>query len=82
MLLHNKAQVAVLDLESVNVEEVRQLIRAFHNLTIVCTHRAPDETMWVTALNAGAVECCHPRDIRSILRALQSAAKHDPPIAA
>ena len=69
LLLCHEARVAVLDLEVVDVEDVRQLARTFCNLTIVCTHRAPDERMWMAALNAGAVEFCHPDDIRSIVRA-------------
>jgi DNA-binding NtrC family response regulator len=77
LLLRHEARVAVLDLEVVNLEEVRQLARTFCNLTIVCTHRSPDERMWIAALNAGAVEFCHPQDIRSIMRASStSAARH------
>ena len=74
LLLRHAARVAVLDLEVVSVEEVRQLARTFCNLIIVCTHRSPDERMWMAALNAGAVEFCHPQDIRSILRASRAAA--------
>ena len=69
LLARHEARVAVLDLELVNVDEVNQLARSFGDLTIVCTHRSPDEQMWMAALNAGAVEFCHPQDIRSILRA-------------
>jgi DNA-binding NarL/FixJ family response regulator len=69
LLLHNEARVAVLDLELVSVEEVRQLSHTFGDLTIVCTHRSPDERLWMSALSAGAVEFCHPQDILAILRA-------------
>jgi hypothetical protein len=31
----------------------------FRNLAIVCTHRSPDERMWIVALEAGATELCH-----------------------
>lgn len=75
MLLRHEARVAVLDLELVDTEGVRQFVRLFENLTIVCTHRAPDERMWIAALNAGATELCHPQDIRSILRASRAASK-------
>jgi DNA-binding NtrC family response regulator len=68
LLLRHEAQVAVLDLDLVNVEEVRQLAGSFCNLTIICTHPAPDDRMWVAALDAGAVEFCHPDDIRTMLR--------------
>jgi hypothetical protein len=73
LLLRHETRVAVLDLEVVNLEEVRQLVRTFCNLTIVCTHHSPDDWMWIAALNAGAVEFCHPDDLRSILRARRGA---------
>jgi DNA-binding NtrC family response regulator len=72
-LLRHATRVAVLDLEVVDLEDVRQLAGTFCNLTIICTHRSPDERMWMSALNGGAVEFCHPQDIRSILRASRTA---------
>jgi DNA-binding NtrC family response regulator len=75
LLQRHEARVAVLDLEVVDLEEVRQLASAFDELMIVCTHRSPDERMWTTALNAGAVEFCHPRDVCSILRISSTAAR-------
>ncbi len=73
MLLRHEAHVAVLDLELLALDEIRQLVRNFEDLTILCTHRSPDERMWIDALKAGAVEFCHPQDLRSILRAARSA---------
>jgi DNA-binding NtrC family response regulator len=70
-LLHHKASAAILDLEAVSLDEVREVARNFDELAIVCTHRSPDERLWMAALNAGAVEFCHPADSRSILRALR-----------
>jgi DNA-binding NtrC family response regulator len=75
MLLRHEARVAVLDLELVNLDEVHQLAHTFDDLTIVCTHRSPDEQMWMAALDAGAVEFCHAQDVHSILRASRIAAK-------
>lgn len=75
MLLRHEARVAVLDLELVSMEEVGQLAGSFGDLIIVCTHRSPDERMWMSALRAGAAEFCHPLDIRSILRATRTAKK-------
>jgi DNA-binding response OmpR family regulator len=69
ILARHEARMAVLDLELVDLEEVNRLARTFSDLAIVCTHRSPDERMWMAALNAGAVEFCHPQDVRSILRA-------------
>jgi DNA-binding NarL/FixJ family response regulator len=73
LLLHHQARVAVIDLELVNLEELQKLAVHFSDLAIVCTHRSPDERMWMAALNAGAVEFCHPQDIHSILRASRTA---------
>jgi DNA-binding NarL/FixJ family response regulator len=73
LLRHPRVRVAVLDLDLVNVEEVRQLASTCCNLTIVCTHPSPDDRMWIAALDAGAVEYCHPDDIRSIVRARSAA---------
>ena len=75
LLLRHEARVAVLDLELVNLEEVQQLASTLRDLTIVCTHQAPDERMWMAALNAGAAEFCQTQDVRSILRASRAAAK-------
>ena len=69
MLRRHEARVAVLDLELVSLEEVRELASTFDDLTIVCTHRSPDERMWTAAMEAGAVEFCGPHDLHSILRA-------------
>jgi DNA-binding NtrC family response regulator len=82
LLQRHEARVAVLDLELISVEEVRQLALLFEDLAIVCTHRSPDERMWMAALGAGAIEFCHPLDIRSILRASRTATKHRFAIAA
>jgi DNA-binding NtrC family response regulator len=76
LLPRHQAQVAVLDTEIVNLEEIGQLVGAFRNLVVVATHRSPDERMWMAALNAGAVEFCHPQDLRSILRASRATKRH------
>jgi hypothetical protein len=75
MLLRHEAWMAVLDLEIVSLEGIRQLANTLSDLAIVATHRSPDERMWMAAVSAGAVEFCHPQDIRSILRASRAAAK-------
>ena len=75
LLLRHRARAAVLDTETMSLEEISQLSSAFSDLAIVATHRSPDERMWMAALNAGALEFCHPLDIRSILRATRAAAK-------
>lgn len=82
MLLRHEARVAVLDLELLNLEEIGHLADSFSELAIICTHRAPDEQMWMNSLKAGAVEFCHPQDIRSILRASRAAVHHHFQVAA
>jgi DNA-binding response OmpR family regulator len=69
LLVRHRARALVLDMETVSPQELTQLASSFSELTIVATHRSPDEQLWITALNAGAMELCHPQDIRSILRA-------------
>ncbi len=76
LLQRHEARVAVIDLELVDTEEVRKLSTLFGDLMIICTHRSPDEQMWLSALNAGAVEFCHPQDVRSILHASRMAPSH------
>jgi hypothetical protein len=73
LLRHPGVRMAVLDLEVVNLQDVRELADSFSDLIIVCTHRSPDDRMWTVALAAGAVEYCHPDDIRAILRAQAAA---------
>jgi len=69
LLLRHQARVAVLDADILSLEEIGQLANSFGDLAIVATHHSPDERMWMEALEAGAAEFCHPRDIGSILRA-------------
>ena len=76
LLERHEARVAIIDLETVEIKEVRKLAERFSELVIVCTHRSPDEQMWTSALNAGAVEFCHPQDVRSILHASRMAPSH------
>ena len=76
LLQRHEARVAVIDLETVDIEEVRKLSALFGDLVIICTHRSPDEQMWMCALNAGAAEFCHPQDVRSILHASRLAPSH------
>jgi len=82
ILLRHEARVAVLDVELLDTNDIRELARTFEELTIICTHRSPDERMWMEALKAGAVEFCHPLDLRSILRASRTAVNRHLTIAA
>lgn len=66
----HRAQLAILDLELVSVEDVERLAREFNHTGIVCTHRIPDEEMWAAALSAGAIDCCPSDDAAGIVNAV------------
>jgi AmiR/NasT family two-component response regulator len=68
-ILRHRADVAILDLELANLDDVQQLAREFAGTTIVCTHRLADEKMWSDALAAGAADCCFASDVRAIVLA-------------
>ena len=46
-------EVVVLDIEDWRLTEVADLHRDFPALPIVCTHRIPDDEMWMAALEPG-----------------------------
>ena len=66
----HRAQLAVVDLESASLADVRELCNDFRHTAIVCTHRVPDEEMWAAALAAGAIDCCRRDDIIGIVQAV------------
>jgi DNA-binding NtrC family response regulator len=57
----------VLDIEFSRLADVESLHRDFPALPIVCTHRIPDEEMWMAALEAGAVDVCPADDVNNVL---------------
>jgi len=65
----HRAEFAILDLELVGVAGLEELRRDFASLSIVCTHRLPDNKLWAAAVAAGALDCCHASDVRSIVLA-------------
>ncbi len=69
---YHRADAAIVDLELVGLKEVQQLHNRFPGITIVCTHRLPDEKMWTQALSAGASDCCYNSDVRAIVQAASS----------
>ena len=71
--MRHEARLAVLDIEMIGLKDVQNLCTLFGDLVIVCTHRSPDNRMWMSAFNAGAVEFCHPLDLRTILQASRMA---------
>jgi DNA-binding response OmpR family regulator len=71
----NKPHVVVLDVEYSRLSDVRNLHSDFPSLPIVCTHRIPDEKLWIAALEAGASDVCPADDPQKVLTSvLQSLA--------
>jgi DNA-binding response OmpR family regulator len=65
----HRAEFVIVDLELIGIAEVGQLRRDFASLSIICTHRLPDEKLSTSAQAAGALDCCHASDVRSIVLA-------------
>ncbi|MFZ0955292.1 MAG: hypothetical protein WAN60_03050 [Candidatus Sulfotelmatobacter sp.] len=63
-------EVAVIDVEAMRFADVERLHQDFPSLVIVCTHRIPDEEMWMAALEAGAVDVCPAYDVEAILASI------------
>ena len=66
----HRADIAIIDLELVDVNDVEELHHDFPPTNIICTHRLADEELWTASLNAGAHDCCMCDDVRSILGAM------------
>jgi hypothetical protein len=69
-LLKHRADVVLIDLESTSIDEIASLLRDFTSLSVVCTHRLADDRLWSSVLAAGALDCCHPSDVRGIVMAV------------
>ena len=65
----HRAEFVIVDLELIALSDVQQLRRDFASLSIVCTHRLPDQKLSTSAQAAGALDCCHASDVRSIVLA-------------
>ncbi|MFZ0770981.1 MAG: hypothetical protein WCA49_22975 [Candidatus Sulfotelmatobacter sp.] len=63
----NRPEVVVVDMEYSRLTDVRDLRNDFPSLPIVCTHRIPDEQLWVEALEAGASDVCRADDVQNVL---------------
>jgi DNA-binding NtrC family response regulator len=63
----NHPQAVVLNIEHWRLTEVERLHQDFPHLPIVCTHRIPDEEMWMAALAAGACDVCPTDDLGNVL---------------
>jgi DNA-binding response OmpR family regulator len=63
----NKPEAVILDMEYSRLTDVRNLHHDFPSLPIVCTHRVPDEELWLAALEAGASDVCPSDDVHDVL---------------
>lgn len=63
----NHPEAVVLNIEHWRLTDVESLHREFPKLSIVCTHRIPDEEMWMAALEAGASDVCPSDDVSNVL---------------
>jgi len=63
----NHPEAVVLNIEHWRLTDVQSLHRDFPGLPIVCTHRIPDEELWMAALEAGASDVCADDDVANVL---------------
>ena len=74
-VVRNCPEVVILDMEYSRLTDIRNLHHDFPSLPIVCTHRIPDEELWIAALEAGASDVCPADDVQNVLSsALRSVA--------
>jgi DNA-binding response OmpR family regulator len=66
----NRPEAVILDMEYSRLTDVRNLHQDFPSLPIVCTHRIPDEELWIAALEAGASDVCRADDVPNVLNAV------------
>jgi DNA-binding NarL/FixJ family response regulator len=66
-IARNRPEAVILDMESSRLTDVRNLRRDFPTLPIVCTHRVPDDELWIAALEAGASDVCPADDAPNVL---------------
>jgi DNA-binding response OmpR family regulator len=63
----NRPEAVVLDMEHSRLTDLRGLHHDFPSLPIVCTHRLPDEQLWIAALEAGATDVCQSGDLQNVI---------------
>lgn len=66
----HRAEVALVDLETLPLHVVRELCREFPSTRIVCMHRLADDSMWTDSLEAGACDCVATWDSQGLVDAL------------
>ncbi len=66
-VIQNRPEAVVLNIEASHLADIVSLHQDFPELPIVCTHRIPDEEMWMAALDAGASDVCPADDVGNVL---------------
>lgn len=64
---NTRPEAVVLDMEYSRMTDVRNLHNDFPSLAIVCTHRIPDEDLWIAAMEAGASDVCPADEVQNVL---------------
>jgi len=70
-LTNSHPEAVVVNIEYWRLTEVESLHHEFPRVPIVCTHRIPDEEMWMAALEAGASDVCPADDVEIVLRSVR-----------
>ncbi len=70
-IANDRPEAVVLNMEYSRLTDVRSLHQDFPAVPIVCTHRVPDEEMWMAALEAGASDVCPVDDIKDVLTSVR-----------
>jgi len=70
-LAKNHPEAVVLNIEYWRMTDVESLHHDFPEVPIVCTHRIPDEEMWMAALEAGATDMCPADDVENVLTSVR-----------
>lgn len=70
VILKTRANAAIVDLELLDNDELRELCHEYGKTAIVATHRSPDDEMWMACLDCGAADCCYREDVDGLLRAI------------
>jgi len=63
----DRPEALVIDIEYGRLTDVETVHQDFPKLPIVCTHRIPDEELWMAALEAGASDVCPTDDVNNVL---------------
>jgi DNA-binding NtrC family response regulator len=66
-VVKSRPEVVILDIEHARLTDLRNLHEDFPSLPIVCTHRVPDEELWIAAMEAGASDVCRAGDVQNVL---------------